>query len=44
VGQNGTASSLSYDGASPINQVRRILNVILDFTGSQCRAANTGVM
>jgi len=44
VGQYGTTSSLRFDGASPIKalQVRRsILNVILDFTGSQCRAANT---
>jgi len=47
VGQYGNTSSSIYDVASPIKALyvrRRILNVILDFTGSQCRAANKGVM
>jgi len=37
VGQYGTASSLRYDGASPVKALserRRILNVILDFMGA----------
>ena len=43
----GVIKKLKYEGAKPLKilkTINRILNSILNFTGSQCKSTNKGVM
>ena len=42
----GVIKKLKYEGAKPLKilkTINRILNLILNFTGSQCKSTNKGV-